>query len=47
MPFLFTGASTIHTPDLDINYGVGKTIQLTYEGAWLRVKDGTGLQNMA
>lgn len=40
MPFLFNGASTIHTPDLDLNYGVGKTIQLTYEGAWLRVKDG-------
>jgi hypothetical protein len=41
MPFLFNGASTIHTPDLDVNYGAGKTIQLTYEGAWLRVKDGT------
>lgn len=41
MPFLFNGASTIHTPDLDVNYGLGRTIQLTYEGAWLRVKDGT------
>jgi hypothetical protein len=40
MPFLDNGASTIHSPDLDLNYGVGKTIQLTYEGAWLRVKDG-------
>jgi hypothetical protein len=42
MPFLYSGASTIHTPDLDLNYGVGERIQLTYEGAWLRVKDGAG-----
>ena len=39
MPFLFNGSSTIHVPDLDINYGVGDRIQLTYENAWLRVKD--------
>jgi len=25
------------TPDLDINFGVGERIQLTYENAWLRV----------
>jgi hypothetical protein len=41
MPFLYNGSSTTHTPDVDINYGVGDRIQLTYEGAWLRVKDGT------
>ena len=40
MPFLYNGASTTHTPDLDVNYGVGERIQLTYEGAWLRVKNG-------
>lgn len=40
MPFLFNGASLTHTPDVDINYGVGDRIQLTYESAWLRVTDG-------
>jgi hypothetical protein len=40
MPFLYNGASTTHTPDVDINYGVGDRIQLTYENAWLRVKTG-------
>jgi hypothetical protein len=39
MPFLYNGMSTTHTPDVDINYGVGERIQLTYENAWLRVKD--------
>jgi len=39
MPFLYNGTSTTHTPDVDINYGVGGRIQLTYENAWLRVKD--------
>jgi hypothetical protein len=37
MPFLFNGQSTTHTPDVDINFGVGDRIQLTYEDAWLRV----------
>ena len=37
MPFLFRGQSISHTPDVDINFGVGDRIQLTYEGAWLRV----------
>jgi len=37
MPFLFNGTSVTHTPDLDINFGLGDRIQLTYENAWLRV----------
>jgi hypothetical protein len=37
MPFLFNGNSTTHVPDVDINFGVGDRIQLTYENAWLRV----------
>jgi hypothetical protein len=38
MPFYFQGHSISHTPDVDINFGVGSRIQLTYENAWLRVK---------
>ena len=37
MPFLYSGQSVMHTPDVDINFGVGDRIQLTYESAWLRV----------
>lgn len=37
MPFLFNGNSTSHVPDVDLNFGVGERIQLTYENAWLRV----------
>lgn len=37
MPFLFSGQSITHTPDVDINFGLGDRIQLTYEDAWLRV----------
>jgi len=37
MPFLYNGQSLTHTPDVDINFGVGDRIQLTYESAWLRV----------
>ena len=37
MPFLYTDQSITHTPDLDINFGIGERIQLTYENAWLRV----------
>jgi hypothetical protein len=40
MPFLYNGASTTHMPDVDINYGLGDRIQLTFENAWLRVKKG-------
>jgi hypothetical protein len=39
MPFLYTAQSVTHTPDVDINFGIGNRIQLTYENAWLRVKD--------
>ena len=42
MPFLYSGQSTIHTPDLDVNFGLGKSIQLTFENAWLRVKAHQG-----
>jgi hypothetical protein len=38
MPFLYTNQSVTHTPDADINFGLGSRIQLTYESAWLRVK---------
>ena len=37
IPFLYSDQSIAHTPDLDINFGVGDRIQLTYENAWLRV----------
>jgi hypothetical protein len=37
MPFLYNNQSVTHTPDVDINFGVGERIQLTYENAWLRV----------
>jgi hypothetical protein len=39
MPFFFTGQSVSHVPDVDINFGVGDRIQLTYENAWLRVQN--------
>jgi hypothetical protein len=39
MPFLYSNQSVSHTPDVDINFGVGDRIQLTYENAWLRVQD--------
>ena len=39
MPFLFPNSSISHTPDVDINFGIGDRIQLTYESAWLRVAD--------
>ena len=41
MPFLYDGQSTTHTPDVDINFGWGDRIQLTYEDAWLRVQNQT------
>ena len=41
IPYLYSGESVSHVPDLDINFGVGERIQLTYENAWLRVKDGS------
>jgi hypothetical protein len=39
-PFLYDQQSTAHVPDVDINYGLGERIQLTFENAWLRVRDG-------
>jgi len=39
MPFFYSNQSISHTPDVDINFGVGDRIQLTYENAWLRVQD--------
>jgi len=38
MPFLYSNQSISHTPDVDINFGIGDRIQLTYENAWLRVQ---------
>jgi hypothetical protein len=38
MPFLYSDQSVSHTPDLDLNFGVGDRIQLTYESALLRVR---------
>jgi hypothetical protein len=39
MPFLYSNQSVSHTPDVDINFGVGGRLQLTYENAWLRVQN--------
>ena len=38
MPFFYSNQSVSHIPDVDINFGVGDRIQLTYENAWLRVQ---------
>jgi len=37
MPFLYGDQATTHSPDVDINFGLGERVQLTYENAWLRV----------
>lgn len=42
MPFNYSNNSVSHTPDVDINFGVGDRIQLTYENAWLRVANPGG-----
>ncbi len=39
MPFFYSDQSVSHIPDVDINFGIGDRIQLTYENAWLRVQD--------
>jgi hypothetical protein len=39
MPFFYSDNTVSHVPDLDINYGIGNRIQLTYENAWLRVRN--------
>jgi hypothetical protein len=43
MPFYYSNQSVSHVPDVDINYGVGDRIQLTYENAWLRVQNPTSM----
>lgn len=42
MPFFYINRSVSHVPDLDINFGVGDRIQLTYENAWPREPRGAG-----
>jgi hypothetical protein len=37
LPFFYSDHSVSHVPDVDINFGIGDRIQLTYENAWLRV----------
>lgn len=39
MPFFYSNQSVSHVPDVDINFGIGDRIQLTYENAWLRVQN--------
>ncbi|MGA2695692.1 MAG: hypothetical protein ABSE92_06505 [Terriglobales bacterium] len=39
IPYLYSNQSVSHVPDLDINFGLGDRIQLTYENAWLRVQN--------
>lgn len=39
MPFLYGNQSVSHVPDVDINFGLGDRIQLTYESAWLQVQN--------
>jgi len=39
MPFLYSDQSLSHAPDVDINFGIGDRVQLTYENAWLRVQN--------
>jgi hypothetical protein len=39
MPFFYSNQSVSHTPDLDLNFGWGDRVQLTYENAWLRVQN--------
>ena len=42
MPFLYDDHSVSHVPDVDINFGLGDRIQLTFENAYLRVFDNPG-----
>ncbi|HXW61055.1 MAG TPA: hypothetical protein VEJ45_00515 [Candidatus Acidoferrales bacterium] len=39
MPFLYSNQYVSHTPDVDINFGIGDRLQLTYENAWLNVQN--------
>lgn len=45
IPVLYSNNSVSHTPDLDLNFGIGERIQLTYENAWLRVAGPDGQAN--
>jgi Putative MetA-pathway of phenol degradation len=54
VPFLYSDQSVSHVPDVDLNFGIGDRIQLTYENAWLRVRQpasnpkfGLGQSNVA
>jgi len=38
IPTFFSNQSFSHVPDLDINFGIGDRIQLTYESAWVRAQ---------
>jgi len=42
MPFYYGNNSVSHVPDVDINFGLGERIQLTYESAWLRAQSPPG-----
>jgi len=42
MPFLYSAQSVTHTPDVDINFGLGDRMQLTFENAWLGVGNPSG-----
>jgi hypothetical protein len=42
MPFLYNTQSITHTPDVDINFGLGDRVQLTFENAYLRVDNPLG-----
>jgi hypothetical protein len=39
MPFFYSDQSVSHVPDVDINFGLGDRVQLTYESAWLRAQN--------
>jgi hypothetical protein len=41
IPFLYPDHSISNVPDVDINFGIGDRIQLTYENAWLRVDNSS------
>lgn len=42
IPTVYSDLSVSHVPDLDINFGVGERLQLTYENAWARVAPNQG-----
>ncbi len=42
LPSLYNTSSISHVPDVDINFGLGDRIQLTFENAYLRIYDQPG-----